>query len=286
MKNESIQFPIYFTVENEELKNLYNEIKINDEESNSPTVGLVHIYINSKEPSEIKELELSVLQSFLPGQKSDQPTPTILISTYWDSFSSVPSKSYGCNQSGSGLLTILSIVKYFSTLYSSPSTIGHYNIMFLISSGAKLDFEGTQQWLEMALTDEIRNSIEYSICLDSLSNTNDLFLHVSRPKKDPKAMKLYNIFTEASEKYGINFDVIQRKINISETVVLWEHEIFARKKILSVTLSSIKDRKDHFENIGLLDDYNHVNQDILARNIKYVIETLSRIVYDLEKNNV
>lgn len=286
IKNESINFPIYFTVENDQLKDLYNEIKANDNDSKFSPSGLVNIYIHSKEPAEIKDIELSVLQSFLPGQKSDQQTPSILISTYWDTFSTVPSQAYGCNESGVGLLTILSTMKYFSALYSSPSTIGRYNILFLISSGAKLDFEGTHQWLDMALTDEIRNSIEYTICLDSLSNTNDLFLHVSRPKKDPKAQKLYDIFTETSKKYGINFEVIQKKINISESTVLWEHELFARRKLLSVTLSSIKERNDHFQNIGLFDDYNHIKHDIVTRNIKYFIHTLSKIVYDFEENYV
>jgi len=70
-----------------------------------------------------------------------------------------------------------------------------YNVVFLLADGGALNYAGTLHWLEQ-IDAQLASAIEVVICLDSLasaSETEPLYLHTSRPEKDPVAKRLYDV---------------------------------------------------------------------------------------------
>lgn len=43
---------------------------------------------------------------------------------------------------------LLELVRLFSNLYSDPKTHGKFNIVFLLSGGGKMNYQGSKKWLE------------------------------------------------------------------------------------------------------------------------------------------
>jgi len=55
--------------------------------------------------------------------------------------------SYGADSNGSGAVALLELMRIFQRLFSS-SNKPEYNIAFLLSGSAKLNYFGTKKWLE------------------------------------------------------------------------------------------------------------------------------------------
>lgn len=271
--------PIYFTTATDDLEALFDSI--NNKES-FQTTDQTYIVVNSKSPSVIKTTEIMALSGFLPGLKQSINTPTIILSTSLDSFSSVPSLAFGCDQGASGVVALLQLARTFSDLYSNESTIGRYNLMFLLSSGSKFDFEGTRLWIEKELSETLASSIEVVISIDSIGKGDKLFLQASRPSKDAVASKVYDICTETANTMNIPFEIVQKKIKKSESDVFWEHEQFARGKIFGVTLTHFEERKSPLERSDVFDNMNNIDMSILRRNIEYLTRVLGKIIYNIQ----
>lgn len=43
---------------------------------------------------------------------------------------------------------MLELVRLFSILYNDSKTRGKYNIVFLLTGGGKLNYQGSKKWLE------------------------------------------------------------------------------------------------------------------------------------------
>lgn len=56
------------------------------------------------------------------------------------------------------MIILLELVKLLSGLYSDPKTRGKYNIIFILSGGGKINYQGSKKWLEDQL-DSIDSSI-------------------------------------------------------------------------------------------------------------------------------
>lgn len=56
--------------------------------------------------------------------------------------------SFGADSNGSGVAVLLELVRLFSTLYSDVTTHGKYNIIFLLTGGGKINYQGSKKWLE------------------------------------------------------------------------------------------------------------------------------------------
>lgn len=158
--------------------------------------------------------------------------------------------------------------------------------MFLLTTGSRINFEGTRSWLEQEVSEAVLGSIDFVISIDSLGKGDGLFLHVSRPPKDSKAAKIYETFSSTAQSMNIPFEVIHKKIRKSESIVYWEHELFARHKILAATLSHFSEHSLPFERTNIFDDRDNINVDVLRRNIEFLIQVLGKIIYDIEDANV
>jgi hypothetical protein len=112
---------------------------------------------------------------------------------------------------------------------------------------------------------------------------------------------LQQTFSETAKQLGVDFNIVQKKINISDSSVQWEHEQFSRKKILAGTISHIAigapgfARSDIFDKAfvfcvhaypGTPDLTCHcvclsVDASVLQKNIQFLAESLAKLVFNM-----
>lgn len=74
--------------------------------------------------------------------------------SYYDSHSAVPALSAGSDSNGSGVAALLELLAIFQRFYSNSNTRPKYNVIFLLSTGGKFNFQGSRQWVEDYQTGE------------------------------------------------------------------------------------------------------------------------------------
>lgn len=84
-------------------------------------------------------------------------------------------------------------------------------------------------------------------------------------------------FEATAKRLGVPFEIVHKKINMSDPHVPWQHEQFARQKVLAATLSSVPAARPHFGAANLFD--RRVNAAALARNVRVLAETLAAHLY-------
>ena len=105
-----------------------------------------------------------------------------------------------------------------------------------MTGAGNANFEGTRHWL--STTESKLEGIEFALCLDTLGSSENLYLHISRlGSKDPNAEHIYKTFEQVAQEMKVNFSVVHKKVNISGTYIPWQHEQFARRHVLGMTLS-------------------------------------------------
>lgn len=221
------------------------------------------------------------------SSSSSSSNPIIAIVTYYDSFGITPDMPSGLNTNGSGVVTLLELVRILSKFYENYEKVIKYDILFVLTSAGNLNFDGTQKLIDN-LDPAISENLHYVLCLDSLASldNDDLYLHISRlPKENEEnASRLYKIFSATSENMNINLNYIKKKIFLTNTVVPWEHEQFSKKKILAGTLSSKESPAVDLFNRTLITDTN-VDMLRLKRNTKFLAESLLAFLFDYDIRN-
>ncbi|KAJ0793452.1 putative nicalin, EF-Hand 1, calcium-binding protein [Helianthus annuus] len=232
------------------------------------------------------------LQGWLPGLKADGDSnqlPTIAIVASYDTFGAAPALSVGSDSNGSGVVALLEIARLFSILYSNPNTRGRYNILFGLTSGGPYNYNGTQKWLK-SFDQRLRESIDYAICLNSLSSgENGLWLHVSKPPENAYVKQIFEAsgLSNVAEELGLKVGLKHKKINVSNSRVAWEHEQFSRLRVTAATLSGLSVAPNLLEHTGGISDKREfVNEDAVVRGVKLVAESLARHIYGHEGKNV
>ena len=140
---------------------------------------------------------------------------------------------------GSGVAVLLELARIFGKMYQSSKSRPHMRIAFLLSSGGALNYFGTKKWLESHLDQdsqiELLNDVPFVTCLETLSGSNKLRMHVSKPPKpDSHAGKfLANL--------GENVEVVHKKINLADEMV---SQIFGSELHYRLRTMFIKHRSD------------------------------------------
>jgi hypothetical protein len=213
--------------------------------------------------------------------------PTIALVARYDGVNTAPSLNSGADDNASGVVSVLELARLFSKLYaSSEKNAGRYNLLFLLTAGDSVNYVGSKYWLDNT-DDKILDNIEFVLSLDSLMGAKDgANLFVSRPPKQKHIIKLYNDFTETAKAQGIQFEVVQKKINNSQWDVNWQHERFSRHRVAAGTVSSHPAAVPITLRGGLFDTTRNANVDRLAKNIKFVAEALAKYIYgtDVQTN--
>ncbi|EGG16554.1 hypothetical protein DFA_09101 [Cavenderia fasciculata] len=277
----TINVPIYF-VEDEDIKE-------------DLVGGDLRLVTSDKTPSPTPITQWNVINfsGRLVGQveRGDSIVPpTVVVVAHYDTFSRLAPAFVSTTinrreQSTSGVVALLELSRIFSKLYSSADNQPAYNIIFLLTSGSATNYQGAEQWLSQQ-SPVVSESIDLVVCIDSLisgrSNDEPLYLHVSRPPKDNTTRQLYSDFTTSASDFGLEMNLVQKKINISSPVIYWEHEVFSRKRIPAVTVSQRKQPFDQSTEPLLLVD-QPINTRSLATNIQIIAKAIINHIYANEK---
>lgn len=105
----------------------------------------------------------------MAGGGDSASSPTIAIFAHYDALAGAPELAYSADASVSGTVTVLELARLFSKLYNNPRTQSKYNILFVLTSGGELNFQGSKHWLS-EVDERSTKSIEFALCLDSVSS--------------------------------------------------------------------------------------------------------------------
>ncbi|KAL8214177.1 hypothetical protein R6Q57_003626 [Mikania cordata] len=292
LTHSTIQYPVYFAFEDENLDRVLADIKRNDAagQSATATTGGYKLIVTSPAPKKLASPSITNIQGWLPGLKADGSShqlPTIAIVASYDTFGAAPALSVGSDSNGSGVVALLEIARLFSILYSNPNTRGRYNILFGLTSGGPYNYNGTQKWLR-SFDQRLRESIDYAICLNSLGSGEDgLWLHVSKPPENAYIKQIFEGLSKVAEELNLKVGLKHKKINVSNSRVAWEHEQFSRLRVTAATLSGLSVAPDLLENTGgLSDNREFVTEAAVVQSVKLVAESLARHIYDQDEKNI
>ncbi|KAJ8933164.1 hypothetical protein NQ314_014171 [Rhamnusium bicolor] len=238
------------------------------------------IVVSSSNPSIKTDAKVATVQGHLAGYSADGKISTIAIVAHYDSFGIAPDLSFGADSNGSGVVILLELVRLFSGLYSEVKTRGKYNIVFLLTGGGKINYQGSKKWLEDqldALDGSIIQEASYVMCLDTLATSDSIYMHVSKPPKEgSQAAMFFKELKAASEGYpSVTADGVHKKINLADDILGWEHERYSIRRLPAFTLSTLRNHKD-FQRSTILDTRENLNFDRLVRNTKIIAEALAR----------
>ncbi|GAQ80052.1 Nicastrin [Klebsormidium nitens] len=279
--------PVYFAYKNEVFADILSELKANDEAGvpASATSGGYRLVVKTPEGRKLPAPTLVNIQGWLRGAlpSNSQPSAiqTIAIVASYDTFGAAPGLSFGAGSIGTAVVALLELARLFSKLYASGATHGGYNLLFLLTGGGPYDYDGTKQWLS-SQDNRLLETVEFALCLDGLGAWGDggLKLHVSRPPKEAAIQALYSTFTEVADGFGIPLEIVQKKVNLGNPRVFWEHEQFSRRRMVAGTLSGRPAPPEFLEDTGgIADTRARVDPAAVAKAVKFVAESLARHIY-------
>ncbi|XP_056614058.1 BOS complex subunit ncln isoform X1 [Triplophysa dalaica] len=303
--------PVYFALEDEELLSIYHQTQISSsgQGSSSAAEVLIHtatangfqMVTSGAQSKAVSDWAITSLEGRLTGSGGEE-LPSIVLVAHYDSFGVAPWLSYGADSNGSGVAVLLELARLFSRLYSYKRTHAGYNLLFFLSGGGKFNYQGTKRWLEDNLdhTDSslLQDNVAFVLCLDTLGNSDNLHLHVSKPPKEGSPQ--YTLLTEletviANQHPDLKFSMVHKKINLADDTLAWEHERFGIRRLPAFTLShldshrsperhSIMDMRSvlpSLDGAGEATTGPHVDMRKLSRNTKAIAETLARVIYNL-----
>ncbi|XP_023025797.1 BOS complex subunit NCLN [Leptinotarsa decemlineata] len=299
---QEISIPVYFAKHSPQLESIIKEISNNVDSSdmsksaaealiNSVAANGYQIVVSSNNPSIKTDAKVTTIQGQLSGYSSFGKIPTIAVVAHYDSFGVAPELSFGADSNGSGVVILLELVRLFSSLYSVSKTHGSYNIIFVLSGGGKINYQGSKNWLENQL-DILDGSLiqdaSYVMCLDTLAASDSIYMHVSKPPKESSSASLFykELKSTAMDlNSATTVEGVHKKINLADDILGWEHERFSIRRLPAFTLSSLKSHKD-FRRSTIFDTRENLNVDRLVKNTKIVAEALARQIYNVSGGDV
>ncbi|GAA6093324.1 nicalin-1 isoform X1 [Tachysurus ichikawai] len=295
MATETI-VPVYFALEDDELLSIYTQTQVSSASQGSSSAAEVLLHsatangfqmvTSGAQSKAVSDWAITSLEGKLAGAGGDD-LPTIVFVAHYDSFGVAPWLSYGADSNGSGVAVLLELARLFSRLYSHKRTHAGYNLLFFLSGGGKFNYQGTKRWLEDNLdhteSSLLQDNVAFVLCLDTLGNGDNLYLHVSKPPKEgtPQHAVLRELQTVISQQYPeLKFSMVHKKINLADDSLAWEHERFGIRRLPAFTLSHLESHRSSTRN-SIMDLRTHVDLTKLRRNTKLIAESLARVIYNL-----
>ena len=237
--SRELKVPIFFTIASDDTASIVDFVQAKKSSSGSDNYLLK---ANLKPSKKIKSPSLQNIQGWLAGESKEvdsEHLPTIAIVGHYDSFGVIPSLA---KDRGTSAVAVLELARMFAKTYKKQK--GNYNMLFVLTAGKHMNFAGLRDWLEQ-LDVQLMDSIDFAICLDdlSLNEGNQLYLHYSKNPQDLTLKRIVSaIETAATKKKGGSGDIQivkqRKKIQLTKPHLAWQHEQFAMKRIVGVTLSS------------------------------------------------
>lgn len=288
--------PVYFALEDEELLSIYHQTQMSSSSQGDSSAAEVLLHTatangfqmvtSGAQSKAVSDWAITSLEGRLAGAGGEE-LPTIVLVAHYDSFGVAPWLSYGADSNGSGVAILLELARLFSRLYSYKRTHAGYNLLFFLSGGGKFNYQGTKRWLEDSLdhTDSslLQDNVAFVLCLDTLGNDDNLYLHVSKPPKEgsPQHTLLKELETVVDNQHSdLKFSMVHKKINLADDTLAWEHERFGIRRLPAFTLSHLESHRSPARH-SIMDMRPHVDLKKLSRNTKVIAETLARVIYNL-----
>ncbi|XP_015126473.1 nicalin [Diachasma alloeum] len=293
--------PVYFSPWNSDLQTILNDLEhglITDAKANSELQNLINsisasgyqVIVATGQPMPKTDVKIATIQGKLAGAGVEEKLPTVALVAHYDSSSVATELSFGAESNASGVSMLLELARLFSALYSINKSRAKYNIVFLLSGAGKLNYQGSKKWLEDQF-DGVEGSViqdaSYVICLDSVSKSDDLYLHVSKPPKENSFGSLFykELSAVAQVIGGTKIEGIHKKINLAEESLAWEHERYSIRRLPAATLSSLKSHDDPGRT-SILDVTREGQTDKLHRHTSIVAEALARHLYGVNSTKI
>ncbi|KAL0129721.1 hypothetical protein PUN28_001763 [Cardiocondyla obscurior] len=300
MYGSETMIPVYFALWHTELQTILDDVAsgfITDEMAGSAAEAIYNsisasgyqVVVTTAQALPKTDVKVATLHGKLTGTGTEEKLPTIAIVTHYDSTGVAPELSFGADSNASGIAMLLEIARVFSALYSNGRTRPQYNLVFISTGAGKLNYQGSKKWLEDQL-DGVEGSIiqdaAYVICLDTVSASNNLFVHVSKPPKENSSGGLiYKELQIVSQNKNVTVDGVHKKINLAEETLAWEHERYSIRRLPAATLSTLKSHEDTTRTT-ILDVFKKGQVDILYENTQVISEALARHIYNISSSNI
>ena len=239
---------------------------------------------------ERQNVTLLILQGALEGRDK---SPTITVSANIDTACSSPLQCFGYRASGS-VASLLSLASLFSRLYSKEQNRPDYNLLFLLTvgGGSNLNFITLREAIESANkldTSNLHVFSKLSISLDDLGEER-LYAHFVRTPSEGTFGSAFINTLDASmgvggASVGRNVRTVVRKAKLNVDTLAWPHERFALNSVVGTTLSSHEEADTPLSQ-SVLDREGAYREDFLFENTQAIAETIARLVYSIEADNV
>nr|CAG4640699.1 EOG090X02MW [Eulimnadia texana] len=293
---EEVNVPIYFAHSSEEVEEVYSSVVQSTQKSSAKSafeamLGSVsangyQLVANAKQTKAIPEAQILNIQGKL-GAHDDEQLPTVAIVAHYDSFGIAPALSFGGDSNGSGVAALMELARLFSRLNSNvTSSAARFKIVFVATGGGKFNYLGSKKFLEDQLDSADGGLLQeslYTICLDSLSQGDELNVHVSKPPKDGShsAAFFQALKSSAADLYPeVEVNMVHKKINLADDMLAWEHERYSIRRLPAMTLSHHKSSKDAAHRGTILDTAATVDVAKLARNVHIIAEAIGSHLYN------
>jgi len=298
LMEQAVDTSVYFTYQKPELMSIYHEVRtaLNSDHAATAAAALGNVFHSNgyqivtygTAPAPTKS-SLYTIQGKMLSQ-GRETNPSIAIVAHFDSYGIAPHLAKSANGNGSGVAALLEIARLLSKLYSKSGNTPKYDVLFLLSSGGKLNYLASKTWLEKKLSSDsletvLLNEVEFVLCLDGIGN-DGLHLHVSKPPKEGTAAhKMLSAIEEAVALLNPNISVntVPKKVNLGNPLFAWHHEIFTVKRLSAATISNFP----AYNSLGRLNTFDtKVDVDKLYAHTHIIAEGISRYVSDLSDQSV
>ncbi|EZA59423.1 hypothetical protein DMN91_002009 [Ooceraea biroi] len=301
MYGSETMIPVYFALWHPELQIILDDIAsgfITDEKAGSAAEAMYNsisasgyqVVVATAQALPKTDVKVATLHGKLTGTGAEEKLPTIAIVTHYDSSGVAPELSFGADSNASGIAMLLELARLFSALYSTGRSRPQYNIVFIATGAGKLNYQGSKKWLEDQLDGTEGSIIQdaaYVICLDTVSASENLYVHVSKPPKENSTGGLFyrELKTISQTLNTINVEGVHKKINLAEETLAWEHERYSIRRLPAATLSTLKSHEDPVR-ATILDVATEGQIDKLYEHTQVVAEALAHHIYNLSSSQI
>lgn len=293
MLETETQMAVYFAYETEDLTEIFESVRTatNSDSASSAAAALLgslssdgyQMVISGSQSKAMNDMAIANVQGKLIGKGVEEQLPTIVVVAHYDAFGAAAELSEGGDSNGSGVAILLELARIFSRLYNSPRTLPRLNMMFLLSGGGYINYQGSKRFLEDHLDasdSPLQDKTRFVLCLDTLANGHTLRMHVSKkPKEGSAAHAFYQALETAGSELGVAVDMVHKKINLQEDTQAWEHEKFSMRKLPAFTLSRLENTKTR-ERGSILDTVGSVDVSTLTKHTNTIATALLTVIYN------
>ncbi|CDW57918.1 Peptidase M28 domain containing protein [Trichuris trichiura] len=293
--SSSTSMPIYIAIDSPLVRKILKLASRKDAQPRAKSFGAIYSLFFGKSYKLVSKVQQLVAPAYysletivgrLSAFDQREHVSTIAIVAHYDTLGLAPSRAFGFDSNGTGVILLLELLRIFSRLYQNSNTRAKYNLIFILSGGGKMNFLGSKHWIEEFAEKRGRSasgssSIEFALCLDSiLGGGSNLYMHVSKTQKGSSPVaRFQQKLNESAALHGVPLDIVQKKVNLADDRLSWEHEAFNIRRMHAFTISGFQSPHDPMRH-SILDLWQPNSTETLVPKFLTVISGLFRYIYN------